>query len=147
MDTEKVLGNAARRLMKATGETIKDQREKSRERAAERARQAAARRAYEAQMMGEATASYNTAMEAVNTHNATYRNWKPIKLASDPIPVKKCSFSTSFWDCEDPNCYHHADEKTKRGVGTPTRNFHTDFQTKAPKDPASQLLEDLFGQN
>lgn len=46
----------------------------------------------------------------------------------EPTPItrtrpRKCSATTGFWDCEDPDCVFHQTEKNRRGVGTPTRNF------------------------
>jgi len=61
--------------------------------------------------------------------------------------VKKCSMSTAFWDCEDPNCWYHSDEKKERGIGTPTRKFHPDFQTEAPKDAVTELFGAIFSPN
>jgi len=86
MDTEKVLGSAAKRLAKAAGETYRDQREKQKARAAERARIAAERAAYERQMMAQARESYEAAMALVTEHNDRFHAWMPIKLASDPVP-------------------------------------------------------------
>lgn len=38
-------------------------------------------------------------------------------------PTRRCGMHTAFWDCEDPNCFYHEAEKTRRKVGTPTRDY------------------------
>lgn len=147
MDTGKVLGDAVKSAAKGTGRFIRDQREAQKVRTEERRRHQAEMARIRAERRARAMESMDKVMVLLREHNSNFSDY-PIVLASDlpkEPPVKKCTMSTSFWDCEDPNCWHHSDEKRQRNIGTPTRKFHPDFQqAEAPKDPTTELFQAIF---
>lgn len=73
----------------------------------------------------EAKAELQKDVDAFNEHwGTTYVLVKRSTLQESSKP-RECRVNTAFWDCEDPNCIYHKAEKTRRGIGTPTRDYRT----------------------
>lgn len=76
----------------------------------------------------ERQAELQKVQDAVDEFNSRYSPEYMLIRKSDynrltEAQERKCGYNTSFWDCEDHDCYYHKAEKTRRGIGTPTRDY------------------------